>query len=798
MAGEPVGGGGGGGPPPVDPKLLKAQIAGTEQYRNLLFEISTIKNQHTQSEVELLQYAQQRVQTFDQELKQKLQLAQAAGEITNSEQRRNFILKEESAELKNHLNLITTTDATRKRNLESIRAKQRALDKEMTTAIQQHGQEHTAVEAVQQRINSAKSQEEALLRGNLQLNEAAHQSLVKKVSAQIQFREASIATSQHAQSAMRLLGGLSSDWQNTLLGAFTTMTKASMQSQGAIKGLISSANSLVNSLNNAASASSIAGSTIMKIQESTIYMVKEIDKSQVSLRAATGASQEFARGITRAFNDRAIKQMAASYDELYRLQSALFGISKSYSEQTAVERLALDRLGMAASRAGIAYEDFATVIDKSTRIFGQEATRALNQLYNTAVTIGEKPAQVVKAYLGSLDVLAQYSGPRAVGIFQQLVSWQKATGIEAQKLLNIVSQFDTFEGAATSVSRLNTILGGAYFNTLQMLNATESERVRLLHEGFRATNMSWEAMGRFQRRALATAAGFKDLHVAAAFFRGDMEKVAALQEKATRTADAQQRLLQIGVELVPITQRLVRVFQEFGKFAEQLIPYIQAFARILGEISPKTALMYIGLYKLSLGIAAFTFRVTAASIATRGFAAGLGGSLAAIIGLVPMMLVLGGAFSSLNREVHKKGSPPFWQIFGIMAGGLREFVRGSKDAIGAARKLGTTISEMPTEKMIKVASVTRQVGASAAAMSSGAGGARSAAVQAQSTAIAVNVARQNVLPAGGGEGRLPPGVLVTRDLTFNVGSDISITKKVEDLVNEKMRNRQRAAALRST
>jgi hypothetical protein len=784
--------------PPIDPEVLNAQVAGTEQLRELLFQISSIKGQLTQSEAELLQYAQQRVQTFDAQLKQALQIAEATGRVTNDEQRRNFILKEEVGELRKQLNLITTTDATRKRNLESIRRQQRDLRKEINDTINLEGEGAQRTATLRSRLNALVEQEQSLLRSNLQLGEAAHANLVKKISAQIQFRQAAIETSQHTQSAMRMIAGLSSDWQNTLLGAFTTMTKSSMQSEGAIKGLINSANVLVNSLNNAASVANLAGTTMMKIQEKTIYMVNEIDRSQVSLRAATGASQDFARGITRAFNDRAIKQMAASYNELYQLQSSLFGLSKSYSEQTGAERLALDRLGMAASRAGIAYDDFATVVDKSIRIFGQESTRAINQLYNTAVSIGEKPAQVVKAYIGALDTLAQYSAPRAISVFQQLVSWQKATGIETQKLLSVVAQYDTFESAATSVSRLNTVLGGSYFNTLQMLNADEAERVRLLQEGFRATNMSWEAMGRFQRRALATAAGFKDLHVAAAFFRGDMEKVAALQDKAARAADAQQRLLEIGVQLVPVAQRLVRVMQEFGKFAEQLIPYIRAFAKILNDMSPSTALLYMGLYKLSIGISAFTLRVAAARAATGGFAGALGGSLTAIIGLLPMIALLGTAFTSLNQKVHEKRSPPFYQVFGIMASGLRQFVVGAKDAIGAARELGTTVAAMPTEKMIKVASVTRQVGQSAAAMRGGAGGARSAAVQAQSTAIAVNIARQNALPAGGGAGRLPPGVLVTKDLTFSVGSDISITKRVEDLVNEKFRNREQAAALRST
>jgi len=793
MADDPTGGGGS----PVDPKIMEAQIAGTEQYRDLLFQISSIESQLAQTEAERLQYAQQAVQTFDAGLKQTLQMAEATGRVRNDEERRNLVLKEEVGELRKQLNLITTTDATRKRNLESIRRQQKALQNDIDKAMASEGKKSQNAINLQNQLNSLKAQEAELLRGNLNLTEAQQESLVKRISAEIRYRQAAVETSAQTQSSLRMLAGLGSDWQNTLWGAFSTMTKASIQSQGAIKGLIRSADVLVSSLNNAASISNIAGSTIMKIQEKTVYMINEIDRSQVSLRAATGASQEFARGLNVAFNDAAIKRMAGTYTELYQLQSSLFGLSKAYSEQTGAERLALDRLGMAAHRAGIAYDDFATVVDKSVRIFGQSATRAINQLYNTAVSVGEKPAEIVKAYISSLDVLSQYSGPQAISVFQQLVSWQKATGIEAQKLLHVVSQFDTFEGAATSVSRLNTILGGAYFNTLQMLKADEGERVRLLYEGFKATNMNWDAMGRYHKRALMMAAGFKSLSVAAAFYRGDMAKVTALQEKAQRTANAQQRLIEIGVQLVPIVARLARAMQEFGAFAEKLIPYIRAFAEILGEMSPLMAAGVLAAYKLSAAFAALALRAAAVKVATAGIGGGLAALGGSILGLVPMLGVLGYAFYSLHQKVSEKKSPPFWQIFGIMANGVHSFTDGAKKAIAAARQLGNTVAAMPTEKMIKVAAVTRQVGASAAAVSGGVSASRAAAVQAQSSAIAVNVARQNVLPAGGGAGRLPPGVLVTDSLSFNVGSDISITKRVEDLVNTKLKARERAARLRS-
>ena len=45
-------------------------------------------------------------------------------------------------------------------------------------------------------------------------------------------------------------------------------------------------------------------------------------------------------------------------------------------------------------------------------------------------------------------------------------------------LMSVTKQFDTFEGAAQSAGKLNAILGGGVVNSMDLLNATEEERVR--------------------------------------------------------------------------------------------------------------------------------------------------------------------------------------------------------------------------------------------------------------------------------------------------------------------------------
>ena len=88
--------------------------------------------------------------------------------------------------------------------------------------------------------------------------------------------------------------------------------------------------------------------------------------------------------------------------------------------------------------------------------------------------IGITASQMSRDFAPALKVAIYYTG-RETEVLNGLMRQAKATGLEMNKLLSVVAQYDTFEGAGQAVGRLNAILGGPYLNAIQMVYATEDQ-----------------------------------------------------------------------------------------------------------------------------------------------------------------------------------------------------------------------------------------------------------------------------------------------------------------------------------
>jgi phosphotransferase system IIB component len=109
----------------------------------------------------------------------------------------------------------------------------------------------------------------------------------------------------------------------------------------------------------------------------------------------------------------------------------------------------------------------------------------------------------------------------------------------------IGDSFDTFEGAASAAGKLNAVLGGDYLNSVEMLNATESERIVLLKESFDASGKNFDQLSKYEKKAIAAAIGISDLNEANKLFssstsqlRMDMMQQEATQDQLAKTQAA--------------------------------------------------------------------------------------------------------------------------------------------------------------------------------------------------------------------------------------------------------------------
>ena len=167
-----------------------------------------------------------------------------------------------------------------------------------------------------------------------------------------------------------------------------------------------------------------------------------------------------------------------------------------------------------------------------TKSMGTSATQAAQfntRLASLANELDMPIDQLVQGFeqaQGVLGASAQNSEELAQQ-FGLLAAQADATGLRIEKLLSIAKKFDTFEGAAQQVGTLNSVLGGPFLSTIQMIEATSpAERLRLIGEAISDAGLSFEEMGYYQRQMIANSAGLENVNELALLMAGNIEAIA--------------------------------------------------------------------------------------------------------------------------------------------------------------------------------------------------------------------------------------------------------------------------------
>ena len=252
-------------------------------------------------------------------------------------------------------------------------------------------------------------------------------------------------------------------------------------------------------------------------------------------------------------------------------------------------------------------------------------------------------------------------GDKMMDVFNDLMETSKRTGVEMSRLMDVAKKFDTFEGAADSVGKLNALLGGNYLNSVTMVGATEEERLNHLAEMIDLSGTHLDSMGRYQRIAMAQAMGFKDV--------GEMMMV--LKERTGQLSMAEQEELETKEQMMArssaaqnVQERLTMAFQSF---AIVMMPIVTGIKNLMGNIAKFSdvthglgipAIMAIaGAVKFWTAIQKISVSWTAIHTAVTKASAWQWFLLAAAITAVAMAIV----------EPH---SPPLYLLLPIVAAGL--------------------------------------------------------------------------------------------------------------------------------
>jgi len=413
------------------------------------------------------------------------------------------------------------------------------------------------------------------------------------------------------------------------------------------------------------------------LKSKTIEVFTMADQVTANFLRATGATTAYRDVVMEAWDGT--RGVGVSLEEMSDIVQGLINDFRGFSRETEDSKIQTAEYVSLVSRLGVGSSSAIKLLTYFTDSLKQSVTQAkgnYSQLLGLVKTTGETLKKVTDDFIQSIPVVSRY-GSQASSVFRQMFATAKALRIETSQLLEVSSHFDTFEDAATSVGKLNAIMGGPYLNAIQLMNQNEAERITTLNRAFKATGKTWESLSKYSRLAFAAAANITDMDVAQKVFNGstqdaarymrqaslEQEELAEKNQRATSIADKWKNvLMQIGAVLTPIIDLVHGVVDVFLDFSDTLgkiwgplrvlaVPLL--FMMISGFKGLFSMMLSFGpkaITKISSLLSKFSGIASTVAPATEAAAAGIGAAGSASAAAAPSVGGLGKVLSGIAQE----------------------------------------------------------------------------------------------------------------------------------------------------
>jgi len=395
---------------------------------------------------------------------------------------------------------------------------------------------------------------------------------------------------QGEQKAEQLLSSLFK------VGGFSQkLTQLMPQSTEQIKGFTKS----LSGAKIMSSALTAAGSALLN---ATVDLIKAQDEAVSAFRQATGATKEYNFEITQTERRNFIagvsaKDAAAGFQALHGSFSAFTQLNKSQRAQLNDTTVLLQKLGVDATTTG-------TIFDQVFRAGGgsvEDANATMLEIAGTAKTLGVPMKKLASDFTSAFGTLVQY-GDRANEVFKGLAVQAKNTGLAVGDLIKITAQFDTFDGAATAVGRLNAILGGPYLNSIDMLNASEEERIEILTRQVDMAGIQFDALQKYEQKAIASSLGMSVEEANRLFRMGEEqyqlqsmqqdELEAQAREVQTIAQELKSMFMALAVDMRPVIDDFIKpMIQSIGSVAKGIGDSTNALGTFMKALIPLAGLI---------------------------------------------------------------------------------------------------------------------------------------------------------------------------------------------------------------
>ena len=380
---------------------------------------------------------------------------------------------------------------------------------------------------------------------------------------------AAAETKKHGD-ALEELNAEGAEFSHNLLGVNSKLgdfTKKLFETKGGFKAFMKGVVSALNPLK-------LLAKLLTTIFESSVMLHGQLDSARMSFMAATGASKAFGDEVFE--NAKALKGTGirmAEYEQSFR---ALYRGAVDFTKQSPAVRRELAEMTAYLRELGVAEGDVAEITNEATRSLGfgfTEVKGVLEEVAGVANSL-KMPFDVVMKDFANVSKKLAFYGKNVIGVFAKLEQQAKATGLSIDQLLGFVTQFDTFEGAGKAVGKLNAIMGGPYLNSIDMLNATEEERIEILQRSMKQAGMNFKQMGKYEQQMIAQSLGV-EVAEARKLFGAETEedKIQAMEEDEIKRRQN---------SMLTLTERLLNIMEQFA--SDKFIEWMESLHSVLKSI----------------------------------------------------------------------------------------------------------------------------------------------------------------------------------------------------------------------
>lgn len=347
--------------------------------------------------------------------------------------------------------------------------------------------------------------------------------------------------------------GVSSAWKETFVGSLAIVNEMKLGEEAADR--------FKQSLYGA--AVDIGPSMFEKVVESSVMLMKSQDEARASFVATTGqidtqimSAMELQRQY--AFSGVSVSTFGSAFTNLSNTFVNFNKLSTEQQGELAANVAMLETLGVASQTVADTHANMALRLGMST-----EQSQAQVRAFASLSGAGISAAQAVEGFNQALPNLIEFGG-KSVGIYKKLIVASKELNIGTQELLGSMSQFDTFESAADAAGRLNAVLGGDFLSSVDFMGADPEERIRMLISIREESGKTWETMDRFEKKALASAAGISDMNTATAIFSQTLGGYDKAQRKANNSGMSAKELEERAKLTQTISDDMKSIMESFA------------------------------------------------------------------------------------------------------------------------------------------------------------------------------------------------------------------------------------------